>query len=361
MTTQPTSPNGPTASAIPATMPAAYIEQTGPAEAIIVGELPVPQPGPRQVLVRVAAVSVNPVDTYIRSGSYATALHFPFIIGRDLVGHVVALGKEALGFGAGQAVWTNSLGYDGRQGSAAAYAVVDQDRLYPLPPGVDPLQAVAVIHLATTAYIGLVQRVGGLHPGQTVLVEGGAGNVGSAVVQLARAMGARVVATAHGAEDTAWCREIGAAAVLDYTAPDLTAQLRNASPVGYAVVWNTGGHYDLDRAVGLLARRGCLVFMAGLQARPELPVGPFYTKDARAVGFAITGATLPELSDAAAAIDQLLAAGTIRARIAAVLPLSQAAEAQRMVEQHTVKGRVVLRVDAGAGAGAGAGTGPSGA
>lgn len=337
--------------AIPAMMPAAYVEHTGPAEAIVAGELPVPKPGPRQALVRVAAAAVNPVDTYIRAGSFATTLHFPFIIGRDLVGHVAELGPEVTGFAPGEAVWTNSLGYDGRQGSSAAYAVVDQDRLYPLPVGVDPIQAVAVLHLATTAYIGLVQRVGGVHPGETVLVEGGAGNVGAAVVQLARAMGARVVATAYGADDLAWCRESGAEAVFDYHAPDLTAQLHESTPGGYSVVWNTSGHYDLDRAVGLLAPRGCLVFMAGLQARPELPVGPFYTKDTRAVGFAITFATVPELADTAAAINQMLAAGTIRARVAAELPLNQAAEAQGLVERHAVKGRVVLRVGAGASVG----------
>ena len=340
-----TKPTTPAAFAIPATMSAAYIERTGPAEVIVVGELPVPQPGQRQVLVRVAAVAVNPVDTYIRAGSFATTLHFPFIIGRDLAGHVAALGPAVTGFAPGEAVWSNSLGYDGRQGSSAAFAVVDQDRLYPLPAGVDPIQAMAVIHLETTAYIGLVQRVGGVHPGETVLVGGGAGNVGAAVVQLAHAMGARVVATAHGADDLAWCRENGAAVALDFRDPDLAARLRQATPGGYAVIWNTSGHYDLDMAVGLLAHRGCLVFMAGLQARPELPVGPFYTKDARAVGFAITRATVPELAETAAAINQLLAAGTIHARIAAVLPLSRAAEAQRLVEQHAVNGRVVLRVD----------------
>ena len=166
--------------AIPAMMPAAYIEHTGPAEAIIAGELPVPQPGPRQVLVRVEAVAVNPVDTYIRAGSFATTLHFPVIIGRDLVGHVAALGPQVTGFAPDEAVWTNSLGYDDRQGSSSAYSVVDQDRLYPLPTGVDPIQAAAVIHLATTAYIGLVQRMVERHTvkGRVVLRVGVIGSAG---------------------------------------------------------------------------------------------------------------------------------------------------------------------------------------
>jgi NADPH:quinone reductase-like Zn-dependent oxidoreductase len=116
---------------------AAYIERRGAPSEINFGRLPIPEPGPTDVLVRVEATAVNPVDTYVRSGTYDTPLPFPFVIGRDLAGTVVRSGAGAAGFEPGQRVWANSLGHGGRQGVAAEYAVVAADRLYPLPPGAD--------------------------------------------------------------------------------------------------------------------------------------------------------------------------------------------------------------------------------
>jgi NADPH:quinone reductase-like Zn-dependent oxidoreductase len=331
-------------------MRAAYIEQFGSADEIRVGELPVPQAGPGDVLVRVAAVAVDPIDTYIRAGKYPVTAPFPFIIGRDLVGEVVHKGAGATRFASGQRVWCNSLGYDGRQGSFAEYVPVAQERLYPLPEHIDPLRAVAVFHPAATAFLGLVRHLSGVHLGQVVLVGGRTGNVGSAVVQLAAAMGARVVATAHGAEDAAWSRTCGAHDGFDYADPDLADAVRAVAPDGVDVVWNTSGHDDMDMEVRLLAHGGRLVLIAGLDQRPRFPVGPFYTKDARAVGFTITTAAPTEMSEAATAINALLAAGRLRMRIARVLPLTEARAAHRLVEGsgpggqagEKVKGRVVV-------------------
>lgn len=337
-------PNGPT---LPHRMRAAYIQRFGPADEIRVGEFPLPAVGRDEVLVRVTAVAVNPIDTYIRAGTYHVTVPFPFIIGRDLVGEVVRVGELVTHLAPGQRVWCNSLGYEGRQGSFAEYAVVAQERLYPLPGHVDPLQAVATFHPAATAFLGLVSRGGGVHPGQVELVGGGAGNVGSAVVQLAVAMGARVLTTAHGTEDAAWCRACGAAEVYDYRDPDLATKVRDAAPNGVDVVWNTSGHDNLDRAVDLLAHGGCLVLMAGLEQRPPFPVGPFYTKNARAIGFTITAAATTELTAAAAMINTMLATGTLKTRIAQVLPLSDARLAHQLVEGsipsgEKIKGRVVV-------------------
>lgn len=331
--------------AVPATMRAAYIERFGAVEEIRFGELPIPKAGHDQVLVRVTALAVNPVDTYIRAGTYRIDAAFPFIIGRDLVGDVVRVGSGVTRFVPGQRVWCNSLGYGGRQGSFAEYAVVEQQRLYLLPNDVDPLRAVAVLHPAVTAFLGLVHHLGGVHPGDVVLVGGGAGNIGSAVVQLARAMGARVLATARGADDIAWCRERGAE-VFPYDDPGLEAALRAAAPRGADVVWNTSGHDDLDMEVTLLAPGGRLVLMAGMSQRPTFPVGPFYTKNARAVGFTITAATTTQLAAAARAINPMLAADALKMRIARVLSLADAAEAHRLVEGSgpggKVRGRVVV-------------------
>lgn len=332
--------------ALPRKMRAAYIERLGSADEIHYGEFDLPAVGPGDALVRVEALAVNPVDTYIRSGAYRTTLSFPFIIGRDLVGEVVSVGADVSRCAPGQRVWCDSLGYDGRQGSFAEYVAVEQERLYPLPARVDAIQAVAVFHPAATAFLGLVDYVGGTHPGETILVGGGAGNVGSAVTQLATAMGARVLATAHGADDAAWLRACGASDVFDYGDPHLEDAVRAVAPDGVNVVWNTSGHDNLDVEVGLLARGGCLVLTAGMSQRPAFPVGPFYTKGARLVGFTITAASTQQLAAAAGAINALLAAGRLAMRIAHVYTLAEAAQAHRLVEgsgpEGKAKGRVIV-------------------
>ena len=330
--------------ALPRKMRAAFVERLGSADEIRYGEFDLPAVGAAQALVRVEAMAVNPVDTYIRSGAFHTALTFPFIIGRDLVGEVAQVGAGVTRVTPGQRVWCDSLGYDGRQGSFAEYVAVEQQRLYPLPAHVDAIQAVAVFHPAATAFLGLVGSVGGMHPGETILVGGGAGNVGAAVTQLATAMGARALGTAHGADDVAWLRACGASDVFDYDDPRLEEAVRAVAPDGVNVVWNTSGHDNLDVEVGLLARGGCLVLMAGMNQRPAFPVGPFYTKGARVVGFTITAATTRQLAAAAEAVNALLAAGRLTMRIAHVYTLAEAAQAHRLVEGSGPEGRAKGRV-----------------
>jgi NADPH:quinone reductase-like Zn-dependent oxidoreductase len=204
-------------------MRAAYITELGPAEAIRVGDLPVPVPGPTDVLVRVEVVVVNPVDILVRSGGYSTPTPFPFVVGRDLVGTAAEVGAGTVGFAAGDRVWCNSLGHGGRQGSFAEYAVVPAERLYRLPAAADPVAAVALFHPAATAYLALFRR-GELRPTETVYVGGAAGNVGTAMTALASSGGARVLAGAR-AEDAEWCRAAGADEVVDYRDPDLRGRL----------------------------------------------------------------------------------------------------------------------------------------
>ncbi|MGK5734039.1 NADPH:quinone reductase [Streptomyces sp. URMC 124] len=326
-------------------MRAAYIDRPGPPEEIAVGELPAPRPapGPADVLVDVTATTVNPVDALVRSGRFRTPLPFPFVIGRDLVGTVAAAGPGAPGFTPGDPVWCNSLGHAGRQGAAAEQAVVPADRLYPLPAGARPEDVVAVAHPGATAYLALFTH-GGLRPGGTVLVTGAAGNVGSALVTLAVRAGARVVATAS-ARDAAYVRSLGADVVLDYAAPGLAGRLAAATPRGVDVHVATHGGHDLDAAVALLAPRGRIVLLAGVAARPVLPVGPLYQKDGAVVGFAISHASTAELAEAAGVVGRLAADGLLRARDVEQLPLAAAAEVHRRMEDGQLRGRrVLLRV-----------------
>ncbi|MFI0815302.1 NADPH:quinone reductase [Streptomyces sp. NPDC021098] len=308
-------------------MTAAYITGFGAADDIRTGPLPRPVPGPDEALVRVGAVAANHVDTFVRSGAYATEVTFPFVVGRDLVGTVES---GAGSFAPGDRVWCNSLGHDGRQGSFAQYAAVPVDRLYSLPAGADPVGAVAVLHTAGTAYLGLF-REARLRAGETVLVLGAGGGVGSAVVQLATAAGARVIAVDR-AENAEWCRECGADHVLDRAAPDLPAAVRDLAPDGVDVHWDCSGHHDFETTVPLLACGGRVVLMAGMGARAVLPVGAVYTRDISLHGFAISNASVADLADAAETINRELASGRLRGRVRTELPLTEAARAHRLLE-----------------------------
>ncbi|GLW99999.1 NADPH:quinone reductase [Microtetraspora sp. NBRC 16547] len=322
-------------------MRAAYVTELGPAERIHVGELPVPQPGPTDVLIQVETVAANHVDTFIRSGLYHTPTPFPFVIGRDLVGTITETGPGVTAFAPGDRAWCNSLGHGGRQGSFSQYAVTPADRLYPLPPGIDPVTAVAALHPAATAYLGLF-REARIHPGETVVIGGGAGAVGSCAITMAAAAGARVIATARP-DDEERCHELGATEVIDYRTPHLLTRLGKAAPDGIDLYWDTSGHHDIPGVTPLLAHGGRILLTAGISARTELPVGSLYTRDARLLGFAISNATTADLAAAAALVNRLLAAGRLRVRLGEVLPLDQAAEAHRMLEDGQTSGRIVLR------------------
>ncbi|SFB97824.1 NADPH:quinone reductase [Streptomyces aidingensis] len=325
-------------------MRAAYIEQLGPPDEIHYGELPDPRPGPTDVLVEVTATTVNPVDTFVRSGVFRTPLSFPQCVGRDMTGTVLRAGPGAAGFRPGDRVWCNSLGHGGRQGAAAEQVVVAADRLYRLPDGVDPETAVAVVHPGATAHLAL-HTAARVRPGETVYVAGAAGNVGSALTVMAVEAGARVVATCS-ARDTGYVRSLGAGEVHAYDDPDLTGLLRESCPDGIDVWIDSFGVNDLTTAVELLASRGRIVLLAGVAARPVLPVGPFYMKDASILGFVISHATVAELSEAAVTVNRLLAAGKLRPRTIERAPLSAAADAHRRMEKGELHGRrLILRPD----------------
>lgn len=324
-------------------MHAAYIERLGPPDVIGYGSLPAPSPGPTDVLVDVAVTAVNPVDTFIRSGAYRTPVEFPFVIGRDLVGTVVAAGVGAPGFQPGDRVWCNSLGHAGRQGAAAERAVVPVDRLYRLPDGVDPRDAVAVAHPAATAYLALFVH-GLARPGETIAVIGAGGNVGGALLTLAADAGMRAVAVAS-AGDAEHCRGLGAAVAVDYRDEDWPQRVRTAAPDGVDVYIDAAGRNDLPAAIGLLAPRGRVVVLAGPGSRPELPVGPLYVTGGSITGFAISSATTVELAGAARVVNRLLAAGRLRPRAVEELPLRRAGDAHHRLESGELHGRrVVLHV-----------------
>jgi NADPH2:quinone reductase len=322
-------------------MKAAYLTRTGPPEVIVYGDLPDPVPGPTQCLIRVAAVDVNPIDTYVRGGLIPAPLTFPALPGRDLAGTVVAIGPGVKHVHVGQRVWATNQGAGGRPGTCAELAAVDEAWLYPIPDGISEQEAVALSLVGVTAHLGLV-RDARLKAGEILFVNGGSGGVGSCVVQIAKNLGARVIATAGSDEKARICRELGADLAINYRTEDVEAAVRNFAPQGVNVWWETLREPNFDRTVPLLSMRGRMVLMAGREARPVFPVGPFYVKDCSLHGFAMFNGSAEELRAAADDLNRWLKAGRLKARIDRVLPLSQTAEAHRLQEENTLQGKGTL-------------------
>jgi NADPH2:quinone reductase len=330
-------------------MHAAFIRQIGAPSVIEYGELPTPEPGATEVLIRVGAVSVNPIDTYIRSGAVSMASQFPYIIGCDLAGTVERCGSSVKRFQLGDRVWGSNQGLFGRQGTFAEYAAVDEKWLYATPSEQTDAEAAAGALVGITAHLGLFLHAG-LKAGELVFINGGGGGVGSAVIQMAKAAGAKVIATAGRPETIEICRKLGADLVVDYHDSQKDEAIRAfATPHGGVQVWfETQREPTLDRTVSLMAPRGRIVLMAGRTARPEFPVGPFYVKDLRMAGFAMFNASPDEQRATAIAMSDWARAGKWKPLIGATLPLAEAAQAHQLQEDNTLQksgtllGKIVL-------------------
>jgi NADPH2:quinone reductase len=329
-------------------MKAAFLEVTGGPEVIRYGDLPQPTPKEKEVLVQVGAVSVNPIDTYIRSGAVPMPLPKPFIIGCDLAGKVVAVGKGATRFKVGDRIWGSNQGLMGRQGTFAEFASVDEEWLYPTPAAVADTDVAAISLVGITAHLGLF-RCGQLKAGETVFVNGGTGGVGSMVVQMAKAVGAKVITTVGSAEKAALCRSWGADCVFNYKTDDITKGVKDFTQGSGVNVWyETQREPDFMRTVDLMARRGRIIVMAGRQAQPIFPVGPFYTRDMALFGFAMFNTAPDEQRRCAEDINRWLAEKKLKALIGRTFRLSEAGEAHRLQEQNTLQkagtlmGKIVL-------------------
>jgi len=329
-------------------MKAAYIEETGPPENIQYGDLPDPTPEGKQVLVRTGAVAVNPVDTYIRGGANYWELPRPFVIGCDVAGTVEAVGPEAARFKPGDRVWATNQGLVGRQGTFAELCAIDEDWLYPTPDGVDDEAAAACALVGITAHLGLFNRAQ-LQAGEVLYVQGGTGGVGSMVVQMAKAGGATVITTGGTDEKVAECKKLGADVAINYKTQDVAAEVSKAAPDGVNVYWETVREPDFERIVEMLADRGRIVLMAGREARPPFPVGPFYVKGCSMYGFVMFKFPPEDLRACSEDINRWLSAGKLSAKIDRVMPLSEAAAAHRLQEENTLQkqgtlaGKIVLK------------------
>jgi NADPH:quinone reductase len=322
-------------------MKAAYIEETGTPDVIKVGDLPEPKPAPGQVLVKVHAVALNPIDLYLRSGLIPMPLAFPYVIGCDLAGTVAKLGPGATRFTVGDRVWGSNQGLLGRQGVAAEFAAVDQDWLYLTPDKLPDQDAAAIALVGLTAHLGLF-RFGQLKSGETIYVPGGSGGVGSVAIQMAKASGARAATTAGSLERVELCRKLGADLALDYKTDNVPAGLREFAPDGVDVWFETQREPNLEIAIPLLHKHGRLILMAGRTAKPTLPLAAFYPRNCSIFGFAIFNSPAEELRHCATEINRFVQDGKLKALVGRTFPLAQTAEAQRFLEANTLKGAGLL-------------------
>jgi NADPH2:quinone reductase len=327
---------------------AAYITQTGAPEVIRYGDLPAPKPGPAQCLIKVAAVDVNPIDIYIRGGMIPAKLTFPYILGRDLAGSVKENGAGVKGFKPGDRVWVAGQGVAERQGTFAELVAVEEQWMHRTPDNVSDQDIVAVSLVGITSHLGLAGKAR-LRAGEVLFVNGGTGGVGSMVVQMAKILGARVITTAGSDEKVEACRKLGADVAINYKTEPVDAAIKRFAPEGVNLWWETLREPDFERTIPLLAMGGRMVVMAGRDARPPFPVGPFYVKDCSLYGFAMFNSGAVEQNAAAEDIARWMSAGKLKARIDRVLPLSQAAEAHRLQEESTIgksgalAGKIVLK------------------
>lgn len=305
-------------------MRAAMIEDYGDNGVVQLIETDPPAPGPGQLLVKVRAAGINPIDWKIREGAGGRmGLELPIRLGSEAAGTVERLGPGVTGFAPGDAVF----GMTG-SGAFADYVAVDAAAMTRTPAGMDLVQAAAIPLAALTAWQALFD-VAGLEAGQRLLVTGGSGGVGSMAVQLAKAHGAHVTAMASGA-NADYVRGLGADVFVDYTVQPFEDVLRDLD-----VVFDTVGGDTFERAFRVLRPGGILVTAV------TFPSADLPRRDVRAARvFARPDA------DQLAAIRALVEAGQVRPHVAAVLPLAQLREALTRSQGGRTRGKIVLDLGA---------------
>jgi NADPH2:quinone reductase len=323
-------------------MKAAYIESTGAPDVIRYADLPDPEPKAGEVRVKVSAVAVNPIDTYLRGGAVQMPLPKPFVIGCDLAGVVEKVGPGSKRFKVGDRVWGSNQGLLGRQGTFAELCCASEDFLYPTPAGVKDEDAAAIALVGITAHIGLF-LCAKLQAAETVFVNGGTGGVGSTVVQMAKAVGAKVVTTVGTDEKAKEARALGADLAINYKTEDVAAQVKEFTGGDGLHVWyETLREPDYDRIVDCMRPRGRIVVMAGRTARPPFPHGPFYVKCLSLFGFAMFNFPPAEQRQCAEDINRWLAEGKLKPKIGRRMKLAEAAAAHQLQEENTLKGAGTL-------------------
>lgn len=329
-------------------MKAVWFETFGDAGDVLqYGDRPTPSPQAGEVLVRLHASGPNPSDVKKRAGSFPNLLDEGYVIPHsDGAGVIEAVGEGVPSSRVGERVWVYQAQYGRRFGTAADYVAVDSARA-PVLPDAAGFEVGACLGIPVMTAHRCVFADGPVE-GQTVLVTGGAGRVGFYAIQWAAQAGARVVATASSDEDAATCREAGAHIIVNHREADWPAQLAerlDGGKVDRVVEVEFGA--NLEKVLDIIRTGGVIATYSSSQdMSPTLPFYRMMFMDLT-IRLVIVYA-MPESAkqQAIADIDAALKAGTLKHRIAKVLPLDQCAKAHRLIEQGALKGCVVLHTDA---------------
>src|SRR4029434_10824825 len=292
---------------------------------------------PGQVLVQMRAVGVNPVETYIRAGTYARLPTLPYTPGNDGAGVVEQVGPDINEFKPGDRVYTaGSI-----SGTYAEFALCKAEQVHPLPANVSFAQGAAMGTPYATAYRGLFQRAEA-KPGETVLVHGASGGVGTAALQLARARGLRVLGTAGSDEGRKLAREQGAQEVFDHRAPDHFEQImKSTDGRGVDVIVELLANVNLGKDLTILAKGG-RVAIIGSRGRVEIDPRDAMQRDVDLRGMVLPNTPPAEMASIHAALVAGLENGTLRPAIGREFSLAEAPQAHRAVMEPGALGKIVL-------------------
>lgn len=318
-------------------MRAIRVDEFGGPEVLRLEEVPDPQVGRGQVLVRAHAIGVNPVDVYIRTGGHAVKPALPYTPGMDASGVVERIGEEVKNVAAGDRVYVGgTIG-----GAYAELLLCDQSQVHPLPEAVTFAQGAAINVPYATAYRALFHRALA-RPGEFILVHGASGGVGVAATQLARAAGLTVAGTGGTDEGRRLVKEQGAHFVLDHHAPDYLDQLLALTDGrGVDVILEMLANVNLGKDLKVLATKGRVVVIG---SRGPVEIDPRATmgKDASILGMTLMNVTPQELYGIHAALVAGLENGTLRPVVGQELPLAEASRAHQAVMKPGAHGKIVL-------------------
>jgi putative PIG3 family NAD(P)H quinone oxidoreductase len=314
----------------------------GGPEALVLREVPDPEPGPDEVLVDVVAAGVNRADTLQRQGHYPPPPGASPYLGMECSGRISALGEGVTGWSVGDEVCALIAG-----GGYAEKVAVPVGQLFSVPGGVGLVEAAALPEVACTVWANVFMAAG-LRPGEVLLAHGGSSGIGTMAIQLARELGARVAVTAGSADKLEACRSLGADILVNYKEQDFVEVIREATDgAGADVILDLIGAKYLARNIDLLARNGRLVVI-GLQggAKAEIDLGAMLSKRVAVLAASLRGRPLEEKAAIVASTREhvwpLIEAGRVHPVIHATYPLAEASEAHRVMEGSTHIGKLLL-------------------
>jgi len=322
-------------------MRAIRVHEFGGPEVMKIDTTPDPVAGEGQVVVRVRAAGVNPVDTYVRTGTYAVRPQLPYTPGWDAAGEIESVGAHVTDLAPGNRVY---LATSPHSGTYAERIACSAGRVYPLPARISFSQGAALGVPYATAYRALFHRANA-KPGETVLVHGATGGVGIAAVELAHARGLRVIGTGGTDKGLAAVRDHGADVVLSHRAEKYTDDIMKATDGrGPDLILEMLANVNLERDLGMLAKFGRIV-VVGNRGRVEINPRDAMGRDATILGMTLLNVSERDLTEIHAALVSGLATGVLNPIVGRELPLADAAVAHEAIMQAGALGKIVLLPD----------------